>query len=243
MSRPSWYKVLENAREASLELAAAVAEGYAQVRREGDCRRDCDDDDDDDVKAQTSSARRRHRSEGCRDRGDFLSDWMRLNLQYMSEVAMLGSSYASVAARGLSALYAKGSRYSGYDACGAEAHQRCEVELCGAVDDPVAAEFSLRNARCDGAEFEIRDLVDGKIELEFREIGAGSEHKPVTVYVSEIDGKRYVARPLDTDEKLRLVIRLRLVGFEPGKRYRAHLRGRLAGHSKAIHLIVHTLQK
>jgi hypothetical protein len=249
MRIPSWYKVLEDAREASLEVAAACAESYATLYREGGCRSrryDSDGADDEDKELrQKAGGQRARASSHCRDRDDFLYDVTRLHINYLNQVAMLGSSYAAVVARGLEALYSRGdacrSEYDDRSGGDCKPERRHELELYGTLGEHATGRVCVRNERRESAELDIEELDDGELSLKFREVGARSNVVNAMVTVLTDAGSNFTSCELGQGERVWLVIRVALARFEPGRRYRAELPIRVGGRSKPLCLIVRAM--
>jgi hypothetical protein len=243
MRSPSWYKVLENAREASLEVAAACAETYATLHPDGDCRprghdSGCDDDEDEPPRRRVANGRSRASSH-CRDRGDFLSDLARLHINYLNQVAMLGSSYSGVVARGLEALYNRNVDCRPTRDCKPARH---ELELFGELEGYATGRISVRNERCEPANLDIDGLVDGELQLDFRQVGASSNVVRATVEVLTDIESAFVPCELDRGEKVWLLVRVDLEGFQQDRRYRASLPIRIGECSKSLRLIVRAVR-
>jgi hypothetical protein len=240
MRIPSLYRVLEDGREASLEFAAACVENYAALHPRGERRpRDCDSADEDggaeDEEPQLRGAQDRARaSSHCRDRGDFLYDWMRLHINYMNQMAMLGSSYSAVVARGLEALYHRGSD--------CEPARRYELELNGVLGEHAVARFCVRNSLRESAELDVDGLEYGSLQLKFHQIGARSRVVKATVAVLKDAGAAFEPCELGRGERAWLVVRVALAGFEPRHRYRAELPIRVGERSKPLCLVVRVVQ-
>ena len=229
MKLPSWYECLENVREASLEVTASLLDAHASLpsRLSDDCER-------------CGCEAAHHRCGGSRVRdtrgephhrgsGDFLFDFLRLSMNHASQLALLGSSYASVASRGLSRLYSRPA-----PAC--ESESRCEVELRASARGTDTARFTIRNRLCERAELVIGPLAGGRTTLEFEQIGAPRVRRDGAVTVREQSGG--AARVmLEPDEARSFLITLDFQHLEPNERYRAVLPARLAERSKPIHLI------
>lgn len=167
--------LVEDLRDTSLEIVATMAENFDRGRR---ARDRCDRDERD----------RRDRTHCDREspRGDFLYDYVRLNLRYLNELACLGTAYSAIPARMLERLYARAVCPPECAPCDDD-EPRGQTRIAGPGD---RVTFNVKlSQRCKGrqtahvAEFWFKDVKTGKRSDDFEitlsvdgsEYEAGSE--------------------------------------------------------------------
>jgi hypothetical protein len=230
MKLPSWYECLENAREASLEVTASVLDAHANLppRLSERCEScGCEAAQHRGSIRRARDGRGQHHHRGS---GDFLFDFLRLSMNHASQLALLSSSYASVASRGLSRLYSRAA-----PACEPEA--RCEVALRASARGTDTARFTIRNRLRERAELVIGPPAGGRLTLELEEIGKPGVRRRGDVTVREQSGGP-ARLMLEPDEARAFLVTLDFRALEADRYYRAELPAHLAGRSKPIHLIV-----
>jgi hypothetical protein len=222
MNLPSWHKCMEDAREASLEFTAAWMEAYSDLRssRCGCGRMDC----------RRCRERPVRRDAHCRSSGDFVYDFLRLNINHVSQLALLGSSYAGLITRAL-------GRYSACERGVEGGGASCEVQLLGFTRGDAVGRFSVRNKLCESAELVIDGLTNGSKELRLTAVGNPNVSFPAKLEVRDLSGVLFSSTRLATGDSLTLLVKLLLDKVEPG-RYCAEFVPRLGGRSKPVYLMV-----
>jgi hypothetical protein len=230
MKLPSWHECLENAREASLELSASLLDVCASRRAR--VSSDCDDQTGCERPHRPCTAgSERHDGAARHHRGggDFLSDWLRLNVNYASQVALLGSGYAGVVSRGLGRLCARGAPPRATSA-------RSELDFQARARGTAVARLSVRNQLFNPATLTVECLVGGSVTLLFREAGRPGTQYPCLVTLHDQNGDAFERARLAPDETLTLSVSLNFGQLQAGKRYHSELPVKLGGRSKDVHL-------
>ena len=215
--RGNWNGALTEVWESSLDLAASFAEGYAKFQRRGcgGCRHPgC---------PHCFAAPQTH----CRDEGDFLADWIHLNLSHMSQVARLSAAYSGVAARALERFY------SHFDPCepGPAAHGTpYELRLVG--HGTAYGLLNVRNTFSVDSVFELEGNSGGYVQVEFYEIGAPATIVREPLYFM-MAGTALTQCRLAPNESAKIGVSLDLNRFATGKQYRATVCGLLGGRSRS----------
>jgi hypothetical protein len=120
MMKKTFATLTEDARESLLNVVAdAVSELHRSKIRLGD-----------DVEEHDESASRE------RDNGDFLYDFTRLNLQYLNQLANLGSNYSALGARALEKIH-------DYFRDGPEHDEQAELTVAG--NEPTHVTLRVEN--------------------------------------------------------------------------------------------------
>lgn len=216
--RGNWNGAFTEVWESSLDLAASFAEGYAKLQRRGcgDCRHPgC---------PHCFAAPQPH----CRDGGDFLADWVHLNLSHMSQVARLSAAYSGVAARALERFY------SCFDPCeaGPAAPGTAPYELRLVGHGTAYGLLNVRNTFGVDSVFELEGNNGGYVQVDFYEVGA-----PATVVREAlcfmIGGTTLTQCRLAPDESAKITVSLGLGQLTAGKQYRATICGLLGGRGRS----------
>lgn len=216
--RGNWNGALTEVWESSLDLAASFAEGYAKFHQRGcgGCRHPgC---------AQCFGAPQPH----CRGEGDFLADWIHLNLSHMSQVARLGAAYSGVAARALERFY------SCFDPCepGPAAPGTAPYELRLVGHGTAYGLLNVRNTFGVDSVFEIEGNSGGYVQVDFYEVGAPATLVRDALYFM-IGGTALTQCRLTPNESAKIGVSLGLGRFTPGKQYRATICGLLGGRGRS----------
>lgn len=226
MSTPPWYNELDNVREAILELGASCAESYSKWSRGGcGCRR--------------AGCSRCFPAASCRSEGDFLSDVVRLNLSYVSQLARLGSAYSSLATRALDRLY---SCYepAPFDAAPAGSSP-CEIRLAGSGDGTLNSALTVANPSSTASKLSFDGLNDGSIVLKLTQIGDATKtfERPLQLRLRGQTPPGEIE--IDACNKVRFGVSLDASGLPKDKQYRGSFRAWFGGSAQVIHVLVDVL--
>jgi hypothetical protein len=214
--RGNWNGALTEVWESSLDLAASFAESYAKFHQRGcgGCRHPgC---------RQCFGAPQPH----CRDEGDFLADWLHLNLSHLSQVARLSAAYSGVAARALERFY---STVAPCDPGPAAPCIPYELRLVG--HGTGYGLLNVRNTFAIDAVFEVEGNGGGYVQVDFYEVGAPATVVRDALYFM-IGGAALTQCRLAPNESAKIGVSLDLSRFTPGKQYRATICGLLGGHGR-----------
>jgi len=175
MSR-DWYGVFDEIREATLEFAASAAEVYAGTVGRCDCGMP-------DCRSCASASR-----SDCRTGGDFLGDWVRLNVSYMSQLARMSSAYAGLATRAFGSLYGAMTPYPA-----PRTAARSEVLLAGPAGTTASATFNVTNSLGCDERLEVEGKKrGGGVTVKLQPRGEGDAEEATAHLMRERDGE-----PLD----------------------------------------------
>lgn len=223
MLRGNWYEHFDEVREATLDLAASLAESYAKRQHGpcGGCRR--------------AGCTACFPAQSCRDQGDFLGDLVKLNLSYVSQLARMGSTYSYLATRALDRFY---SYYAPPEAC-EPLSATCEVKLVGS--GKLSARLTVTNSLSTSGKFAIEGIEAGKVSVKLSRIGEPSDTVDAVLEL-QLDGKPApdVVEIPDCD-KARFIVSLDTAGLGPDKQYRGSLRASLAGTTSVVQIFVDVL--
>jgi hypothetical protein len=216
--RGNWNGALTEVWESSLDLAASFAEGYARVNRRGcgGCRQPgC---------PHCFAASQPH----CRGEGDFLADWIHLNLSHISQVARLSAAYSGVAARALERFY------SCFDPCepGPSAQGTVPYELRLVGHGTAYGLLNVRNTFGVESVFEVEGNSGGYAQVDFYEVGAPATALRDTLSFM-MGGAPLTQCRLAPNEAAKITVSLGLGQFTPGRQYRATICGVLGGRGRS----------
>jgi hypothetical protein len=219
----SWYRVMNDWRETTLDFAASAAEGYASWANPCGCgQQGC---------ARCSYALGPH----SRGSGDFLADWIRLNVEYMSQVARLGSAYTFWATRVLDRIY---SDFGRYDDRGPLAV--AELAFEGRMGSGASREATVRNNLGRKASFTVKDNKGGYLELEFTDVLEPSRKLIGAVELLR-DGKMLAdGIELEPGGTAAIVVSV-MKGLDAGRSYRGCVKTDLGGQAGEIRLFIKVL--
>jgi hypothetical protein len=225
--RGNWNGALTEVWESSLDLAASFAEGYAKLNRRGcgGCRRP--------ACPHCFATAQPH----CRSEGDFLADWVQLNLSHVSQVARLSAAYSGVAVRALERFY------SCFDPCDTapSAYAGSAYELCLNGHDTAHGMLTLRNTFGADAVFQIEGIAKGKVSATFTEVGTPSASQ-TGVLEFTTGGSALSQQTLKPNEVAKFGVSLDVSQWPAGKQYRGTIIGLLGTGSRAvIHVLVDAL--
>jgi hypothetical protein len=229
MSGGKWSEQLDEVREAFLDFAASSAESYAKWTHAGcgDCRRpgcgDC------------------FPATSCRSEGDFLSDVVRLNLNYVSQLARMGSAYSFLATRVLDRFYDRYAPRAAYEpgASSCEPTAPCEVRLVGRAH--LSTCLTVTNSLSTSGKFSIEGLKQGELKVKLTQIGAPTHTTEATLQF-HLDGKPAPeVVPIDACNRARFVVELNARGLPAEKQYRGTIRATLGNRPSVIQLFVDVL--
>jgi hypothetical protein len=224
--RGNWNGALTEVWESSLDLAASFAEGYARLSRRGcnGCRqpgfRHC---------YATSQPL-------CRGEGDFLADWIHLNLTHVSQVARLSAAYSGVAVRALERFY------SCFDPCDPtpSGYGSGGYELCLVGRGVAYGMLTVRNTLGTDAIFQIDGNAHGVVTTDLKPLGAPSVPWSAQLELT-VDDAPFSILTLKAGEVGNVVVKLDATGYAKGK-YRGTILGLLgSGGRSVIHVVVDLL--
>lgn len=196
MTKKTFAALSEEARESLLNV---VADAVSELHRS---KRKLDEGDDDDGSTYEESS------------GDFLYDFTRLNLQYLNQLAGLGSSYSALGARVLDKLH-------GYFSERPEHEEAAELTVTDREQTRVT--LRLQNPFDKRASVEIAEPIP-------KRSGAASSEKLPRLSVPEDQGERFVGG----GKTLQFEVAAAAAESRVGKTYRFELPVRFRAGSRTI---------
>jgi hypothetical protein len=219
MRKKSWYDLMDTYREATLEFAASCAEGYATfVNRCGCGRSGC-------VRCNRRSGR------DCRGSGDFLADLVRVNVNYLGEIARLNSSYTVLASRFLDRVYSK-VVYDQYRDSGEVTHLTAPSGQVAKGRLVICNELSRKIA------FRIKGVdAAGDLQRKFTDVEDGNVTHELTLRVGREDGSPLLV-DLEAKATTNFIISLAVPQQLKVGQYHARIKTKLDGEPRHFGLVL-----
>lgn len=226
MRRRSWFDLMNDYREATLEFAASWAEGYATFVNGCGCGR--------------SGCSRCGAGKGRRYRGggDFLADLVRVNVDYLAQLAKLNSTYTVVAARFLDRLYSNAVRDDYYDDCDSD------VRLAERAGEEAKGTLLVCNESGREVDVQIKgvDPQTGHLTRKLCDVDDAGSKRDVSFHVSREAGKPLADFELEPGAEEKLLVKLRIPNdLKPGEYY-ARVKVKLDGRSQHFRVLVEVLK-
>lgn len=222
MRKRSWYDLMDTYREATLEFAASLAEGYATFVNRCDCGR-----------AGCGRCSRRS-ARDCRGGSDFLADLVHVNVNYLGEIARLNSSYTVLASRFLDRLYSK-VVYDEYRDSGELTH------LTGSVGQLAKGRLVICNELSRKIVFRIKGVDQaGKLTRKFTNVDDGDDKHELALSVSREDGSPLLAE-LDAKSTTNFIVSLEIPQLKVGQ-YHARIKTKLDGEPRHFGLVLDVIK-
>jgi hypothetical protein len=222
-------------REATLEFAASWAEGYAAFFNRCDCGRKgcaiCDAsgrfDAPEGVKHPKGCGKdsRRH----ARDGGDFLADVVRINVDYLGQLARLNSSYTVLAARFLDRLY-ENVVYDHYRDSDSAAH------LTGKHGAVAEARLVLCNELDRQATIQIKGLHKNQLTRALKDEDGDDAGHVLDIRLRREDGEP-LEQQLKPGETANIVVSAAVPPIDPGQ-YRTTIKITLDGYARRFDVVL-----